>query len=163
MEVKFEVELERKHIFSFLIRHTYFAFSGYCGLLISLCAYAATIYTWNRMPVGNSIMLLLAGMMFTVIQPLALFIKANKEASQKGSNKPINYLINREGLLLTQNGDTALYRWQQVTKITSTSLAVVIYVDNRRTFILSKEAIGDKYEMLKQIVNANAVASYIKI
>lgn len=164
MEVKVTVPLNRKYVYNFLMHHTYFSFIGYVGILISLCAIGAAVFTWGKVESTTSILLIFAGLMFTVIQPLILYSRAGKSASQLEAYKiPMTYTFNSKGMYIEQGADAKLFRWDEIIKITSTRMSVLVYVGKQHGFILTKEALDGKVDDLKLLVKQYATAGYIKI
>lgn len=164
MEVKASVRLQTKQMFNFLMHHTYFSFLGYIGILISICSFGAVIYTWGSLPVENIILLIIAGMMFTVVQPLMLYRKAYMQITKNDMfSRPIEYVFNSGGIDITQEPDSTHINWNDVIKVTSTSMSVLIYLSKVRAFIITKEALGEQFDTFKAIVSKNAGAKYIKI
>ena len=164
MKIKISVQLKVSEMYNFLMHHTYFSFMGYVGILISLCAWAAAIYTWGKMPLFNVVLLIMAGLMFTVIQPVMLYLKAKTQILKNPMfAKPIDYEFSNEGILISQGEDSNALKWNEVTKITSTSKSVLIYLAKTRAFIITKEALGSQFEEFKKIAKKNATARYIKI
>lgn len=162
MEFKFEVKLTAKQLFEFLIYHTYSSFSGYIGVVVSLCALMAGFYTFGSLSLSYSIMLILSGLLFTVINPVLLYRRAGNQVNQ--SNMPIFlYLLNGTGMHVTVDGNQNDYPWSDITKVTSTKSDIVIYVEKNKAYILPKEAIGDQLEQAKSLIRNNVTCNSVKL
>ena len=164
MEIKITVPLTQKHVYNFMMHHAYFSFMGYIGILISVCAIGAMIVTWGKMPLANEAVLLLAALLFTVFQPLMLYARAKRQtASNEAFRIPMTYELTAQGMLVKQGDAEKLFRPEEITRITSTSLSVLIYTGKNHAFILTKEALGDRLEDLRIWAKQCRQATYVKI
>ncbi len=157
MEVKLKIQIKTKELFNFMIYHTYTSFSGYIGLLLSICAIFGLIATWNWNSINSSYRLVLAltALLFTVIQPITLYLKSKKQAKlNEAINKPLEYVFNEQEIKVSQGEDSVNYSWDEVIKIKSTKLSIFVYVSKYRAFLLPREdfAEGD-IAKLKDLLN----------
>lgn len=164
MKVECDVNLTEKEIYNYVMYHTYSSFSGYIGLLLSVCALFGMVYAWDAMPWLHRGLLLLTGLLFTVIQPTVLYMKSKQQVKQNQAiNKPLHYLFDEDGIHISQGEQSARTGWEEITKVTNTKLNVIIYVTKVRAFVIPKSALEGKYEELKSIIKNNAKAFYIKL
>lgn len=164
MEIKASVQLNKKQVFNFLMHHTYFSFMGYIGILISICAVGAIVMTWGKMPLENEILLFLAALLFTVIQPLMLYVRSGRQIqSSEAFRIPMQYEFSSQGMYVVQGNDGKLFRWDEITKITSTSMSVLVYTGKNHAFVITKEALGTKLDDLRTLAKKYATASYVKV
>lgn len=161
MEVKVSVKITAKDMFDFMIKHTYSTFSGYVGVIISICAFLGFVALVDNEAVSLSykLVLLATSLMFTVIQPLMLYSKSKKQVEKNENiNKPLEYTIDSSRIHITQGEDSAEYTWDQVLKITSTKNCIFLYVSKYRSFILPKRLFEENgLETLRELARKNAV------
>ncbi len=142
MEVKFKTQIETKEMFNFMMYHTYSSFSGYIGLLLSICAIFGLIATWNWNSINSSyrVVLVLTALLFTVVQPVTLYSKSKKQAKlNEAINKPLEYLFNEKEIVVSQGEDSVNYTWDDVIKVKSTKLSIFVYVSKYRAFLLPRQ------------------------
>lgn len=166
MEIKLKIQLTVKELFNFLIAHTYSNFSGYVGVVLSICALIAFGYSFDnpQMNPAYKFVLLITGLLFTVVQPLMLYSKAKNQVKQNEAiNKPLEYTISYSGIRVACDGDYADYTWDQIMKINSTKINVLIYTSRIRAFVIPKREIGPYMEEFKKMVYEKCKASYIKV
>lgn len=164
MEVKIEAKLTQKEMFSFLMKHTYSSFSGFIGVLLSVCALMGffTFLTNPNMNPVYKIVLLVTGLLFTVIQPIMLYQKAGKQIKKNTSfAKPITYIFNERLIEVSQDEAKVSYEWLDVTKVTTTKSLVIIYTGKMRAFVLPKSAIGDRLNDLEDLIRKYSAATLI--
>lgn len=164
MKVECDVDLSVKEIYNYVMYHTYSSFSGYVGVLLSICALFGMVYAWDALPWPQRIILFFTGLIFTVIQPIMLYTKSKLQVKQsKAINKPLHYLFDETGIHISCGEETARSGWEEVMKVTNTKLNVIIYVSKVRAYVIPKSAIGEQYEDLKTLIKNNAQAFYIKL
>lgn len=164
MEITVTSKMNRKNMFDFLLRHTFFSFTGYIGLLVSVCAFAAAIYTWGKLDSMSCFLLIFTGCLFLVIEPIMLFYRAGILVKEGGEfHIPITYTLSDRGIQLARNGETAFYAWGDVSKVTTTKYSLVLYCGKLLAFILTKEAIGDQFDALEALIRRKATPKYMKI
>ena len=166
MEIKLKIQLTVKELFDFLISHTYSSFSGYVGVILSICALIGFSYSVSNpmMNVAYKFVLLLTGLLFTVIQPAMLYSKAKNQVKQNEAiNKPLEYTITYSGMKVSCDGESADYNWDQIMKITSTKTSVLIYTSRIRAFVLPKRELNPYMEDFKKIVKEKCTATSIRV
>ena len=166
MQIKLKIELTVKELFDFLISHTYSSFSGYVGVILSICALIGFGYSWDNeaMNPAYKFVLLLTGLLFTVIQPVMLYNKAKAQVKQNEAiNKPLEYTITEAGLNVACGEDSVDYDWNQIMKISSTKTSVLIYTSRIRAFVLPKRELAPYMEDFKKIVREKCTATSIKV
>lgn len=164
MKVECDVNLTEKEVYNYVMYHTYSSFSGYIGLLLSICALFGMVYAWDALPWLHRGLLLLTGLLFTVIQPVMLWYKSKRQVKRNQAiNKPLHYVFDESGIHISQGEQSARTGWEEITKVTNTKLNVIIYVTKIRAFVIPKSAVEGQYEELKSIIKKNAKAFYIKL
>ncbi len=166
MDIKLKIQLTVRELFDFLISHTYSSFSGYVGVILSICALIGFAYSVDNpmMNVAYKFVLLVTGLLFTVIQPVMLYSKAKNQVKQNEAiNKPLEYTISYSGMKVACDGEWAEYNWDQIMKITSTKTSVLIYTSRIRAFVLPKRELNPYMDEFKKIVREKCTATSIKI
>lgn len=166
MEVKIEVKLTQRDMFSFLMKHTYSSFSGYIGVALSICALMGFCYSF-KMPTMDPLYrgaLVFTALLFTVIQPMMLYYRAGKQMQRNTSfAKPITYKFDTRLIEISQDEDKISFEWADVTKVTSNKRVLIIYIGRMRAFVLPFEAIGQDYDNLVQMIKSSSSATYIHL
>lgn len=163
MEIKLKVSVTTKELFNFMLYHTYTSFSGYIGLLLSFCALSALVVTWGNPIITTSykIVLLLTGLLFTVIQPLVLYLKSNKQVKKNEAiNKPLIYTFSEREIKVSQDEENIEYSYNEVLKVKSTKNMILVYVSKYRAFLLPRTAFSDgEILKLKDLMNKKATSA----
>lgn len=161
MKIKLSINLTGKELFDFMIKHTYSTFSGYIGLLLSVCALFGFIATFNNpdMKILYRVVLIFTALLFTVIQPANLYYRSMKQVKQNENiNKPMEYEFDASGIKVSQGEDSVEYEWSQLTKVSSTRKSIFMYTSKYRSFILPRRAFGEGEAVkLRELARKNAV------
>ncbi len=166
MQIKLKIELTVKELFDFLIAHTYSSFSGYVGVILSICALIGFAYSYDNeaMNISYKFVLLLTGLLFTVFQPLMLYSKAKAQVKQNEAiNKPLEYTITEAGMKVACGDDFVDYNWDQIMKISSTKKSILVYTSRVRAFVLPKRELAPYMEDFKKIVREKCTATSIRV
>ena len=161
MEIKLSIKLTAKEMFDFMMKHTYSSFSGYIGLILSVCALLGFVATFNNeaVTIQYKIVLIFTALLFTVIQPLNLYYKSKKQVEQNENiNKPMEYIFDSSKIKVSQGEESVEYDWNQVVKIVSSKTSIFLYTAKYRAFILPRRSFAEgDIATLKDIARKNAV------
>lgn len=166
MEVKVEVKLTKKEMFNFLLRHNSTTFGGICGIVLSIGALVMFFLNLGneKMSVSYKVALIAVALLFTVVQPIMLYFKAATQIKNSDAiNKPMVYEFNKTGVTITQGEDSVTNKYEDITKVISTKVSVIIYVSKYRAFIIPKASIGEDFETLKDLLVANVKARTVTV
>ena len=86
-EFNFDAKLSAAELYAFSMRHTYKSMSGIFGLIISFGSLIICAVRYKYLDKTAIMALIIIGLIFTVIQPLMLWSKANAQVKK---NKSIN-------------------------------------------------------------------------
>ena len=79
-EIRINVRIGTMDLFSFMLYHTYTNLSGLFGLGLSLLSFAMLIGGFAAGDTVKTIILLVLGLLFTVVNPMMLFVKSKQQA-----------------------------------------------------------------------------------
>ena len=162
--MKARVNMTAKEIFDFSMYNSYHCFSGVIGVFLSLCALGGAIFCIGRSSVINVVLLLIVASMFTVIQPLMIYLKSNKQAERnKSVGGYLEYTFDDDGITVTDGNVTDTIKWEIILKISNTSKLVLLYTTRMRAFIIPKKSVEGDFEQFKNFVNKKAKNAQGKI
>ena len=106
-EFNFDAKLSAAELYAFSMRHTYKSMSGIFGLIISFGSLIICAVRYKYLDKTAIMALIIIGLIFTVIQPLMLWSKANAQVKKnKSINAKLHYNISDNGITVSQ-GNTA--------------------------------------------------------
>lgn len=146
MKAEFKVNITPKDMFCFLINNTYRKFTGIIWIIFSIAVIGVAVYTWGDVNIGNSILLIVTASLYTVINPLILWMKANAQIKHNNYfNNELVYAVDAKGISVSQNEESTTIKWDEMWKAVKYGKLVVVYVSTIRAFILPIRCMEDEY------------------
>lgn len=156
-EIMFQYQTKVGDMYRFLMHHAYIGVSGIINLVISIGALVLLFTGAGGGQAFSNLMLILIASLFTIINPILLFYKAAKQVKLTPMfQKPIDYFINEEGILVSQGEEKILINWTDIWKAVETNHAFYFYLSTRGAYILPKAALPGHAEELKKLVIEHA-------
>lgn len=146
MQTEFKVNITVKDIFSFLINNTYRKLTGVIWIVFSIAVLVIAIYTWGDVKIANSILLIVMSLLYTVVNPIMLYLKAKAQVKNNDYfNDELIYRTNSKGITVCQGTESTTVKWDEMWKAVKYGGIVVVYVTTIRAFILPIRCIGEQY------------------
>lgn len=163
-EAKFQILMNVKDMYRFLMRHAYIGISGVINLIISGGAFVLYLMgAGGNSKVSNGILLIVAAL-FTIINPIYLYYKAAKQVKLTPMFlKPLDYKINDPGVFVSQGEEKLSIEWEQIRKVIETKKDFYIYLSPTRAYILPKEQYEDKVEVVKDLIRKHVADKHCKL
>ena len=125
----------------------YYAYSSYLAVINIICivsAAALLIKLWATSPAPFRVFLVLFLLLFTVIQPVAVWIRSKKQLA--GNYPDLTLLFTDEGISITADGKQQEKKWDQVHSVVKKPTIVVIYMADGMGYILRNSVLGETKE-----------------
>lgn len=150
--IECSVRIHKKDMRNFLFHHTYSRFSGWFGVLISLAALVMIIIGRNTYSGVEIIILAVLALLFTVVRPLQIVQQAGRQVTkQEMFQKPMQYNICRDGIVIRQGEQFANVTWEQIRNVIDTKKAIYVYTSPIMAFIIPKDQVSNAKEILDRI------------
>lgn len=163
-EIMFQYQTKVSDMYRFLMHHAYVGVSGIINLLISAGALALLFAGAGGGQAFSNLMLILIASLFTIINPILLYYKAAKQVKLTPMfQKPIDYYINEEGILVSQGEEKLLINWTDIWKAVETKQAFYFYLSMRGAYILPKEAFMGQVDAVRKLVMEHATEARKKL
>lgn len=156
--ITFSVQMTWKEIYKFTMYHTYHSFAGILGLVLSIMALANLILSFDKLSdQGKTIMTIVAAW-FLIFEPLRMLMRSKSQMKlSKAYKKPLNYIVNEEGITVSQDEESQTIEWKQLFKIVETKSQFLVYSNRINSFIFPKSSLEGQVDDL-----GNAMAEYSK-
>ena len=144
-------------MYDFLLHYNYKGFAGMVGPAFSILALGALLVSYSVLTKGQIILLIIASLLFTVINPLLLMLKAAKQIKLNPTFRdPILYTLGEDKVTVTQNEESVSIPWKDVVEVTETKNNIIVYLSKVRAFVLPKENMGDQLPKVKELISRAA-------
>lgn len=152
--VTVSVGMKVRYMYAFLFQHVHRSFQGIFGVCLSLAALVLWIVSLDGMGITTQkVILLVIGLMFTVINPLMILVKAWKQVTLSPVFKqPLQYTFGEEGLQVAQGDEEQFVTWNQVREVRKTATILVLYTTKASGSILAWKELGDKRQEVERII-----------
>jgi len=162
--IKFDVEITKENLSSFLLYHNYTHFNGIFGIILSLLAIVYLIYDFNQLDTTKILILAVVAVLFTIVNPLMLRQKAGNQIKRNDTFKaPITYEIKAESFTLSQGDQQSEISWKDVVKVRDSGKIMIIYISKIRGFIWPKDQLGNDYLKVVEVLREKVDGDKIKL
>lgn len=163
-EIKVKFKIDVKDMYHFFMYHTYSKVGGVFSIVSGLLLFAWAVYTKGNVAQGQSFLYILFGLLFIGLNPIQFYLKAYKQVKTvRTFQTPISYIFNQEGITTMQEEESATIKWEDIQKVVTSRRSIFIYVSKVRANIIPKQAIGDNYNELAELIKNNMEPSKVKI
>lgn len=159
-----EVKIKVGDMYNFFMYHTYSRVSGIMSIIFGLAMFGLLAYSYKEISQGQSYLYFLFALFFLLFNPINFYARAIKQVKTNPTfNEPITYVFGREGITTQQNKESATVKWSDVQKVVSSGRSIIIYLSKVRASIVPKNAIGENYEVLVDMLQKNLEPSKLKL
>jgi hypothetical protein len=148
MEYSFSSDIKASDLWKISMSRTYRSVAGVVNIVFTVAMLLMTVHFWGTANSFVRAILLLACMIFPVIQPLAVFGRSAKqvEALPKG----VNLLFNDRGVHVTCGDKDEQLPWKKIIKVLKQKDMIVLMSDGTHGYMLMNRILGDKKEEFYQ-------------
>lgn len=164
MSIKIKVTMTEKRMYDFMLYHTYTHMSGLVGAMLGVVGLGIGIQCLFQNDVQSAAMGFLVAVLFLVVNPVTMRQRAKAQVDKNVMfQKPLEYEFTEEGIVVRQEDQEALTKWEDFEKAVSTGRSIILYVTRLRAFILPKECMGDQYEPIMKCIHTHMPAKKVRI
>lgn len=155
--IEFDVQIKPGDLYDYMLRHTYNSFSGIFGSLIG-----ALMVVGGFMM--NSILMIIAGVVLLAYLPWTLFLKSRQQVlANPAFKKPLHYVLDDEGIHVSQGEEVQMQKWEDIVKAVSTSKSLIVYTSKVNACIFPKRDLKDITPQVIQVISTHMPPAKVKI
>lgn len=139
MEFKYKYKLEPSDLWQF---HMYYAYSSYLCIINIICILSSIVLViklWANSPAWFRVVLILFLSLFTVIQPLSIYLRSVKQL--KKNNDELMLTFSDSGIDVFVDKNSEHKTWNQIISIIIKPTLIVIYTDREHGYILTNRVL----------------------
>ncbi len=157
MKVEFDINLSEKDLYRFSMYHNYTSLQGLLSIFVGVGAFAAAIFTRDRVETTYTLLYLILGAAILIYMPATLRISTKHQMARNAQlRQALHYLVDETGVTVKQSEEVAELPWTQVYRMKETKRNILIYSTRINAFILPKEQLSaETLENLKKIGKDN--------
>ena len=158
MEVGFETKITAGDLYDYMLHHSYSSMSGLLGTMVG-----ALMIVGFFMNMDN-ILLLIVGIVVLVYLPWNLFLKSRQQAlNNPAFRKPLTYLLDEEGIHVSQEDVTQIQKWEDMVKAVSTRNSIIVYTSRVNACIFPRRDMGEKCGKVIEMISTHMPPAKVKI
>ena len=151
MEFKYKYRLKPSDLWQF---HMYYAYSSYLCIINIICILSSIVLIiklWANSPTWFRVVLILFLSLFTVIQPLSIFLRSVKQL--KNNNDELMLTFSDSGIDVFFNQKNEHKTWDQIINIIIKPTLIVIYTDREHGYILANRVLKNTRKDFIKLIN----------
>lgn len=156
MKYKYTYRNTAGELWQLSMYYTYGSVVGMCNLIFTAAVIALTINKWNTVSGVWRFLLLLVCCLFTVIQPLAIWRKAEKQAA--GISRDTELEFGDAGIRIRVGDENSVIPWTAVKKISKKPTMIILFSDTTHGYVLTNRVLGkDRDAFYNYVTSKSAV------
>lgn len=155
--IEFDVHMKAGDLYDYMLKHTYSGFSGLFGSLVGAIMIVGGIYVTTPL-------MIIAGVILLLYLPWTLFLKSRQQMlSNPAFKEPLHYVLDDEGIHVSQKDTTQMQEWGNIVKAVSTGRSLIVYTSPMNACIFPKRDLGDYTAQVIQVISTHLPAKKVKI
>ncbi len=149
-EVCLSGPLRFRDLFAFRLKYSYFSINGAAYWIITVLILACLLMNWNNYEIKTKVLLfVLLGIMVIYLPGNAALRTLQYTTMLKAEGITVTYVVNRNGILVTQGEQKEVLGWDMIRKVKETGKRFYLYVMKNSAFVFGKDLLGDQTEALR--------------
>lgn len=155
--IELDVKIGPKELYDYMLRHTYNSASGIIG-----SSFGALLVVMSFMT--NQPLYLVFGLIMLLYLPWTLFLKSRQQVLNNPSfQKPLHYVLDEQGLTISQGEDRVQYSWSEMQKAVSTGRSIILYTSKINATIFPKSQMEDQKAAVIEMISTHMPPDKVKI
>lgn len=157
MNHEFDVNMTVSALYDYNMYHTYTSASGIIGsaagalLLILFAAYMQPYY-------------LAGGIIIILYSPVTLYLNSRRQVKLNPTFKtPLHYVMNDEGVTVSQGEDELMVPWDNMLKAISTNQSIILYTSKTSAWVFPKKDLGQRRYELIEVISTHMSPDKVRI
>lgn len=165
LQINAHVVVSAKQLFHFNLYHCYRnSTNGLFGIVLGLICLAYGIAFFEKIGTSNGIIIIVLAVIFFVYNPASLYIRSkSRYMSNDALKKPMNYVFDEEGFILSQGDVSEDMEWADLYKVVETKECLYFFFTRVHANIVPKEALGNRIEEIYGLISKNIPAKANKL
>ncbi len=155
--LELDVKIESGDLYDYMMAHAY---NGTAGILGSCIGAFCVIIGVMR----NQIIFEIAGIVVLLYLPLSLYLKSKRQIINNPTfREKLHYLLNDEGISISQGENVQLQSWDNMYKAVSTSRSIIVYTSPVNATILPRRVLKEHQADCIEIISTHMPPNKVKI
>lgn len=143
MTYQFKSEVTALDFWKLTMRQTYRSMAGLCNLIFTVAMILLAVKFWNQSNDIVQVLLLFACLLFPVVQPIAVYLKAKGQA--RALPKDMELKFDDAGLHVAIGTQHEDIRWNKI-RVAKQPNMIIVFSDARHGYMLTNRVLGKEKE-----------------
>lgn len=155
--INLSVKIEAGDLYDYMLMHSYNSPAGLIGSAFGalLIVFAFATRQW---------IFIVLGLVMLLYLPWTLFIKSRSQIlSNPSFQEPLKYILDEEGLTVSQGEAWEKMAWEDMHKAVSTGRSIILYTSRVNATLFPKRLLGDKKAAVIEIISTHMPPAKVKI
>lgn len=155
--VELDVKIEAKDLYDYMLRHSYNSASGIIGSCFGalLIVFAFMTTQW---------LYLVLGLIMLLYLPCTLSVRSKQQVlSNPSFQQPLHYMLDDQGITISQGEDSVQYLWEEMHKAVSTGRSIIVYTSKINATIFPRKQMGDQSAAVIEMISTHMSPAKVKI
>ncbi len=151
------IKIEAGDLYDYMLMHSYNSPAGLIGSAFGalLIVFAFATRQW---------IFIVLGLVMLLYLPWTLFIKSRSQIlSNPSFQEPLKYILDEEGLTVSQGEAWEKMAWEDMHKAVSTGRSIILYTSRVNATLFPKRLLGDKKAAVIEIISTHMPPTKVKI
>lgn len=132
--------------------YTYGSMVGVCNIIFTFAVLALMVSRWSVSGTGFRALLIFGVCLFTVIQPLLVYLRARRQAA--GITQDTTASFSDEGIHIQVGEKFSDIKWATVKKISKKPTMIIIFSDTTHGFLFTDWVLGAEKEAFYKYITS---------
>ncbi len=156
-EVTLDVHMNARVLYDYMLNHAYSGASGILGTCFGFLG--VVVFARTHHP-----LYLIMGLLLIFYLPVHLRYRAALQMqATEAFKKPLHYVVNQEGISVSQGEQTERVSWEQCLKAVSTRKSIVVYTGKQNATIFPRADLGEYTGALIAVIVENMDPKQVRI
>lgn len=151
------IKIEAGDLYDYMLMHSYNSpavlIGSAFGALLIVFAFATRQWIF-----------IVLGLVMLLYLPWTLFIKSRSQIlSNPSFQEPLKYILDEEGLTVSQGEAWEKMAWEDMHKAVSTGRSIILYTSRVNATLFPKRLLGDKKAAVIEIISTHMPPAKVKI
>lgn len=150
--VEIDIKMTVGDLYDYNLRHSYTQISTLLATAVGIAGVAVGLY-WRQQ---YWVMMIVIGALLILYMPITLLVKSSQTiALSPAMKKPVHYLLNEDGITVSQGDQSQTLAWDGVLKAVSTGRSIIVYTSKTSASVFPRKQVGEALPLLIQTISAN--------
>lgn len=132
--------------------YTYGSMVGLCNIIFTVAVLALTVSRWSVSGAGFRALLVFGLCLFTVIQPLVVYLRAKRQAAGIARDTTVSF--GDDGIHIEVGDQFSNIRWESVKRISRKPTMIIVFSDTTHGFLFTNRVLGTEREAFYEYITS---------